>query len=203
MAECDEQEMLEVMKVATEFGMVDIDLPGTDLNSCYLYDDNPVTGNNQPEPGTMAALFDELSLVGAGVGGGFDHTDELKVMNYREAMKSPDCEAWKDEIKNEYDRFQKYKVFKVVPRSKVPKGQHYMAENISSPVTNPVTIRIAWTLLCANPDWIVEALDVEGAFLQGKFRNGEVMYADVPDGMEQFYGSKGRGLTAACPNLRD
>eukprot|EP00956_Cyclotella_meneghiniana_P014849 scaffold22402_cov46-Cyclotella_meneghiniana.AAC.1 len=33
-------------------------------------------------------------------------------------------------------------------------------------------------------------VDVEGAFLQGKFRNGEVMYADVPDGMEQFYGSR-------------
>eukprot|EP00956_Cyclotella_meneghiniana_P032405 scaffold89141_cov36-Cyclotella_meneghiniana.AAC.1 len=78
MAECDEQEMLEVMKVATEFGMVDIDLPGTDLNSCYLSENNPVSDNNQPESGTMAALFDELSLVGAGIGGGFDHTDELK-----------------------------------------------------------------------------------------------------------------------------
>jgi hypothetical protein len=25
----------------------------------------------------MERLFDELSLIGAGVGGGFDHTDEL------------------------------------------------------------------------------------------------------------------------------
>ncbi len=30
----------------------------------------------------------ETSFVGAGVGGGFDKTSELKVMNYREAMGS-------------------------------------------------------------------------------------------------------------------
>lgn len=44
----------------------------------------------------------------------------------------------------------------------------------------------AWTVLCVNHDWIVEALDnEEGAFLQGNFQNGEVMYvyADVLDGM--------------------
>ena len=33
----------------------------------------------------------EVSLVGAGVGGGFDSTSELKVMNYREAMLSSDA----------------------------------------------------------------------------------------------------------------
>jgi hypothetical protein len=32
--------------------------------------------------------------------------------------------------------------------------------------------------------------DVEGAFLQGKFQNGEEMYMEVPDGMEQYYGSR-------------
>ena len=36
----------------------------------------------------------ELSLVGAGLGGGFSNTSELKVMNYREAMASKDAEAW-------------------------------------------------------------------------------------------------------------
>ena len=30
----------------------------------------------------------EVTVVGAGVGGGFSNTNELKVMNYREAMKS-------------------------------------------------------------------------------------------------------------------
>ncbi len=35
-------------------------------------------------------------------------------------------------------------------------------------------------------------IDVEGAFLQGKFVNGEQIYIEVPDGngMEEFYGSK-------------
>ena len=43
--------------------------------------------------------------------------------------------------------------------------------------------------MCMNPNWIAEIVDVEGAFLQGKFENGEVMYIDVPDGMELFYGN--------------
>lgn len=164
----------------------------------------------------------ESALVGAGVGGGFSHTDELKVMNYRQAMNSPDREAWKEEVKNEYLRFEKFKVFKVVKRSDMPakakiltttwamkkksngklrgrlnargfeqvEGQHFYADSISSPVTNPVTIRVLWTLLCCNPDWVAEALDVEGAFLQGKFKNGEVIYTEVPDGMEEFYGKR-------------
>jgi hypothetical protein len=41
-----------------------------------------------------------------------------------------------------------------------------------------------------NPEWEVRVIDVEGAFLQGKFQNGEEMYMEVPDGMEQNYGSR-------------
>ena len=33
----------------------------------------------------------ELYLVGAGIGGGFSNTSELKVMNYKQAMKSPNA----------------------------------------------------------------------------------------------------------------
>jgi folate-dependent tRNA-U54 methylase TrmFO/GidA len=40
-----------------------------------------------------------------------------------------------------------------------------------------------------NPEWEVRVIDVEGAFLQGKFQNGEEMYMEVPDGMEQYYAS--------------
>jgi hypothetical protein len=40
------------------------------------------------------------------------------------------------------------------------------------------------------PKWVVIIIDVEGAFLQGKFTNGEQMHIDVPDGMEKFYGSR-------------
>jgi hypothetical protein len=40
-----------------------------------------------------------------------------------------------------------------------------------------------------NPEWEVRVIDVEGEFLQGKFQNGEEMCMEVPDGMEQYYGS--------------
>jgi hypothetical protein len=69
-------------------------------------------------------------------------------------------------------------------------GQHYMADSISSPVTNPIVIRMCLTLLCCHPQWVAEELDVEGAFLQGKFANNEVIYIEVPDGMEKFYGKR-------------
>ena len=35
----------------------------------------------------------ELALIGAGIGGGFANTNELKVMNYKEAMQSLDRAA--------------------------------------------------------------------------------------------------------------
>jgi len=69
----------------------------------------------------------ELALVGAGIGGGFANTNELKVMNYREAMQSPDRAAWEEEIKNEYERFKKFNVVTVVPRSKLPKDAKVMS----------------------------------------------------------------------------
>jgi hypothetical protein len=54
-------------------------------------------------------------------------------------------------------------------------GEHYyMADSVSSPVTNLATIRIIVLLLCMNPNWICKS--VEDAFLQGLFENGEVIY---------------------------
>ncbi len=59
----------------------------------------------------------EISLVGVGVGGGFNKTSELKVMNYREAMQSPNAADWKVEVKNEKERFDKFNVVTVIPQS--------------------------------------------------------------------------------------
>ena len=59
----------------------------------------------------------ELSLVGAGVGGGFSNTNELKVLNFRQAMKGKDAEEWLKEVKNEKKRFNKYNALTPVPRS--------------------------------------------------------------------------------------
>ena len=44
------------------------------------------------------------------------------------------------------------------------------------------------TLLCAHPEWVAEVVDVEGAFLQGRFTDGEVLHTQAPDGMTQYYG---------------
>jgi hypothetical protein len=69
----------------------------------------------------------ELALVGAGIGGGFANTNDLKVINYREAMQSPDRAAWEEEINTEYDRFKKFNVITVVPCSELPKNAKVMS----------------------------------------------------------------------------
>ena len=35
--------------------------------------------------------------------------------------------------------------------------------------------------------WIAEVLDVDGAFLQGQFYNGEKLYIEIPNGFEEWY----------------
>ena len=69
-------------------------------------------------------------------------------------------------------------------------GQHYYADSIAAPVTNPNTIQILLTLMCMNLKWQAEIVDVKGAFLQGIFENGKEICIYVPDRMERFYGSR-------------
>ena len=45
----------------------------------------------------------ELNLMGAGIGGRFTNTNELKVMNFKQAMRSPDADKWVEEVANEKD----------------------------------------------------------------------------------------------------
>ena len=52
----------------------------------------------------------ELSLVRAGVGGDFTNTNELKTMEHKEAIKSKDAEAWKEEVDKKKDWFDKFNV---------------------------------------------------------------------------------------------
>ena len=63
----------------------------------------------------------ELACVGAGLGGGFDNTNELHVMKYNEAMATGDKDKWTEAAKKEYDGMTKFKIFHAVPKSKVPK----------------------------------------------------------------------------------
>jgi hypothetical protein len=64
---------------------------------------------------------DEVALVGAGLGGGFEHTSELRTMKYKDAMKSPDKKKWDDAVEVEYHKIMSKEVFEPVPIENVPK----------------------------------------------------------------------------------
>jgi hypothetical protein len=62
----------------------------------------------------------ELMGVGAGADGSFGHTDELRTLNYREAMTSPDHYLWEEAIRQEYLKLVKFRVFEVIPWGELP-----------------------------------------------------------------------------------
>ncbi len=62
----------------------------------------------------VAGAFVKFSNVRAGLGGGFEDTNELKPMTYNEAIHGPDGEAWKQDIENEHNCMVKNQVFKEV-----------------------------------------------------------------------------------------
>jgi len=64
----------------------------------------------------------EFANVGAGVGGGFKNTKELKVMNYKEAINGPDGVRWQAEVENKHQRMVANKVFEVVLRNDLQAG---------------------------------------------------------------------------------
>ncbi len=49
----------------------------------------------------------EFANNGAGMGGGFENTMELKPMKYKEAINRPDGKAWEKEFENKHDRMVK------------------------------------------------------------------------------------------------
>ena len=65
----------------------------------------------------------EYVNVGAGIGGGFTNTQELKVMKYHEAINGPDGEAWKEEVRKEHGRMVHNQVFEPVALSDLPKNE--------------------------------------------------------------------------------
>jgi hypothetical protein len=65
-------------------------------------------------------------------------------------------------------------------------GIHYNETNIASPVTNDTTIRIA-NVLAILAGWEPYVIDVQGAFLNGRFGNNQHLYLEVPDGFKRYY----------------
>ena len=50
-----------------------------------------------------------------------------------------------------------------------------------------MSIRILLTLLAMNHDWVPKVIDIEGAFIQGRFRNDQELFIDIPEGFEQYH----------------
>ena len=61
--------------------------------------------------------------IGAGVGGGFENTKELRVMKYDKAVNGPDGVAWKAEVKKEHQQMVFSVVFKALRWQTCPNGQ--------------------------------------------------------------------------------
>ena len=49
------------------------------------------------------------------------HTTELQVLTYWEAMASEDKDKWLEAVEDEFQRFMKLKVFKPIPRFRLPR----------------------------------------------------------------------------------
>ena len=58
-------------------------------------------------------------------------------------------------------------------------GRHYIEDDKSASVVNEVTVRVVLTL-AVMMGWCMKLLDVQGAFLNGRFQRDEVLYVDVP-----------------------
>ena len=66
------------------------------------------------------------------------------------------------------------------------KGVHYDESRTAAPVTNNTTIRIIY-VLAILAGWIPYVVDVQGAFLNGRFGDNEHLYLEIPDGFKKYY----------------
>jgi len=87
-----------------------------ELGTTVIFDDEEIEELN-----LLSELRNiEFGCVGAGLGGGFTDTHELHVMNYDEAMNTPDKDKWEDAVVEEHDRMMKHVVFEPVLKSELP-----------------------------------------------------------------------------------
>ena len=69
-------------------------------------------------------------------------------------------------------------------------GIHYDSANIAAPVTNEITVRCIF-VISLMAGWIIDLLDVNGAFLLGLFDEGEEIFIEVSMGFEEKYNHLG------------
>jgi len=94
---------------------------------------------------------EEIACVGSGVGGGFSNTSELKVMKYKETMKTKERDKWAKAVEEEHQRMLKYKVWKQVRREEVPKDatiiNHYIYLGNEEKVKRQISCKTKWKRL--------------------------------------------------------
>ena len=100
--------------IETTTPYTDADLAGTAAELHYF------GALSEPDNEEIAAF--KLILVGAGMGGGFENTTELKVMNYKEATKGKNKNDWIKEVANEKPRFDRFNTLTTAKKKDPPKG---------------------------------------------------------------------------------
>ena len=68
-------------------------------------------------------LVHETGLIGAGFGGGFDNTSELRTMKHKKSINGPDKEKWVKSIDEEWKRMVKNNAFKAIKCKYMPKDE--------------------------------------------------------------------------------
>jgi Reverse transcriptase (RNA-dependent DNA polymerase) len=160
----------------------------------------------------------DYALVGAGLGEDINHTQDLHVLTFQQAMKLPERDKWLIAIEQEHQRMLNHQVWELVTYSDVDitgkilsttwamkrkadgkfcacltargyeqiEGIHYDRSSTAAPVTNDTTIRIMLSL-AAMSDWSLYIVNVQGAFLNGRFGSEEKLYLQIPKGFEDKY----------------
>ncbi|KAG9290171.1 hypothetical protein G9A89_015466, partial [Geosiphon pyriformis] len=76
------------------------------LKPCNVTLCQHTTGHKVESMKQLNEFKEELGLVGAGVGGGFQTTDELRPIMFDKAMSSPDHKAWQEAINKEMQKLK-------------------------------------------------------------------------------------------------
>ena len=76
---------------------------------------------------TKSESPEDICLIGAGLGGGFGNTAELKVIKYREAMAIEDKSQWEQAVKEEKEQFEKKSLYKIIKKVEVPNDSKFLS----------------------------------------------------------------------------
>jgi hypothetical protein len=113
MGNCPEHVQAEIAAAAIEARDFETTLPGPEItyykNMAYI----------EAEDFSVDVFEDDewvtkYAAVGAGIGGGFENTNELRVMKYSEAVHGPDKKKWTKAVQEEHNRMLKFGVWEAV-----------------------------------------------------------------------------------------